>query len=117
MIEKIAEVAHEVNRAYCAAIGDTSQPAWQDAPEWQRFSALDGVRAHIENASMTPEESHESWMAAKQAAGWVWGPVKDPEKREHPCMVPYSELPLEQRIKDYLFGAVVQAMAKESNND
>ena len=40
------------------------------------------------------------------------GPVKDPEKKEHPCFLPYDELPLSQRIKDYLFTAVVEAALK-----
>lgn len=31
-IELIAQVAHEINRAYCQAIGDDSQPCWNDAP-------------------------------------------------------------------------------------
>jgi hypothetical protein len=49
-------------------------------------------------------------MADKEADGWKHGPVKDPEKKEHPCMVPYGQLPAEQRAKDYLFIAVVKAM-------
>lgn len=105
----IAMVAHEVNRAYCAAIGDTSQPAWGDAPDWQRESAIAGVEAHA-NGGLTPEQSHESWLEQKRRDGWSYGPVKDPEKREHPCFVPYNELPQEQRVKDYLFGAVCKAM-------
>ena len=40
-IEKIAKACHEVNRAYCLALGDTSQPAWEDAPQ---FSAGLGFR-------------------------------------------------------------------------
>jgi hypothetical protein len=106
--DQIAKVAHEVNRAYCAAIGDLSQPAWEDAPDWQRSSAIKGVQE-----VMTPEQRHESWLADKREAGWKYGPVKDPEKKEHPCFVPYAELPLEQRVKDYLFGAVVAAMKGE----
>jgi hypothetical protein len=110
---QIAEVCHEVNRAYCQAIGDNSQPEWIHAPEWQRVSAIGGVNAHIGSGlEMTPEGSHESWMKQKIADGWKHGPVKDAEKKEHPCMVSYSELPVEQRTKDYLFRAVVHTLAK-----
>lgn len=105
----IAKVAHEVNRAYCTAIGDDSQPEWDVAPEWQRESAIAGVQAHLDGA-LTPEESHESWSAVKLAEGWTYGEVKDPEAKTHPCLVPYSDLPLEQRVKDYLFGAVVRSL-------
>ena len=104
-----ARAAHEANRAYCIAIGDTSQPSWDDAPDWQKQSALAGVDGVL--SGNTPEQSHESWMAHKLADGWKYGPVKNPETKEHPCMVPYSELPLDQRFKDDIFGAVVRAVA------
>jgi hypothetical protein len=105
----IAQVAHEVNRAYCKAIGDDSQSAWDDAPAWQTDSAVKGVRFHLNNDA-TPEQSHESWMAQKAAEGWRYGPVKDAEAKTHPCFCAYSELPQEQRVKDYLFKAVIETM-------
>lgn len=106
----IARVAHEINRAYCASLGDTSQPAWEDAPEWQQQSAIAGVEMHLANPDATPEQSHESWLAQKVAAGWVYGEVKDAEKKEHPCCRPYDELPAEQKSKDYLFRSVVHML-------
>lgn len=108
--QDIARVAHEVNRAYCAALGDDSHPTWENAPEWQRSSAVAGVQLHLNNPDTTPEQSHESWLKQKRAEGWTWGEVKDPVKREHPCMAPYAELPIEQRVKDHLFRAVVRAL-------
>lgn len=111
-VAAIAMVAHEVNRAYCAGTGDTSQPSWEDAPEWQKASAMAGVQMHLANPDATPEQSHESWLAQKLADGWVYGEVKDAEKKEHPCVKPYAELPEAQKVKDYLFRAVVHAMAK-----
>ena len=106
----IARVAHEINRAYCASLGDTSQPAWEDAPKWQQQSAIAGVEMHLANPDATPEQSHESWLAQKVAAGWVYGEVKDAEKKEHPCCRPYDELPQEQKAKDYLFRSVVHML-------
>jgi hypothetical protein len=108
----IARVAHEANRAYCAALGDDSQPAWEDAPEWQRTSAVNGVRYHLENPNAQPWDSHENWYAEKVADGWTYGPVKNPDKKEHPCMVPYNELPFEQRLKDQLFISVVRGLSR-----
>src|SRR4051812_43432762 len=108
-IEACARAAHETNRAYCIAIGDTSQPAWDDAPEWQRTSALNGIRGAL--AGNTPEQSHNGWLAEKEATGWKFGPVKNPDRKEHPCMVPYADLPPTQRAKDGLYIAVVRAVA------
>lgn len=111
--EQIARIAHETNRAYCASIGDNSQPSWEDAPEWQKASARVGVEFHVDRlqvgSEVPPSASHESWLEQKKADGWKYGPVKDADKKEHPCFVPYEQLPLEQRMKDYLFGAIVSA--------
>jgi hypothetical protein len=103
-----AQAAHEVNRAYCVALGDTTQPPWENAPLWQRESAINGTKGAL--AGATPEESHASWLREKAAAGWKFGLVKDPEKKEHPCFVPYSLLPAEQRAKDALFVGTVRAV-------
>jgi len=107
---EIAAVAHEVDRAYCLAMGDTSQPAWSDAPPWQRESAVAGVEFHLRTPDATPEASHERWLSQKVADGWVYGEVKDPERKIHPCIRPYAELPVEQRAKYHLFGAVVRSL-------
>lgn len=107
--DEIAKLAHEVNRVYCESIGDKSQPLWEDAPEWQKLSALAGVAFVIGNPDAPASANHESWLAVKRAAGWVYGPVKDADKKTHHCMVPFDELPKEQQIKDKLFRAVVKA--------
>lgn len=110
VILSAARAAHEANRSWCFALGDFSQPLWEEAPEWQRNSALAGVRAIHANPATTPEQSHQSWMEQKASDGWTWGPVKDPETKTHPCMVPYDLLPIEQRAKDHIFGQVVRAL-------
>ncbi|MBE3035719.1 MAG: hypothetical protein IMZ70_01345 [Candidatus Atribacteria bacterium] len=109
-IEQIAELGHETNRAYCRLLADFSQRDWHDAPQWQKDSAISGVKFHLENPDATPSHSHEEWLRVKQDEGWKYGPVKDPEKKEHPCCVPYDDLPLEQRIKDTLFTSIVAAL-------
>lgn len=108
-ILETARLCHEVNRGYCEALGDTSQVPWEDAPGWQRESAVAGVQAIINHPEMTPQQSHAQWMLQKVQDGWMYGSVKDAEKKTHPCLVPYAELPQHQRLKDVLFGAVVRA--------
>lgn len=106
-IWRAAELAYEANRLYCYSIGDFSFKSWKDAPDWQRDTNIVGVRAVIDGA--TPEQLHQSWCAHKRADGWVYGEVKDPEKKTHPCLVPYADLPAAQRVKDQLFRDVVTA--------
>ncbi len=109
-VAHIARVAHEVNRAYCESIGDTSQVPWEDAPDWQRERAIKGVRFHLDHPEATPEDSHKSWLEEKARTGWKYGPEKSENQHTHPCIKPYAELPQEQRSKDYLFRAVVHAL-------
>jgi len=107
----IAAVCHEANRAYCWQLGDASQPSWDDAPDWQRSSAIDGVQFHLANPNAGPDASHNNWLAEKERDGWIYGPVKDPDAKKHPCMVPFGDLPPEQQAKDRLFSAIVRALA------
>jgi hypothetical protein len=109
----IARVCHEVNRAYCESLGDISQPIWEEAPEWQKQSALVGVALHLEHPKASPSASHDSWWSQKIHDGWRYGPVKNAEQKTHRCMVPFAELPREQQAKDYIFRAIVHALAKE----
>jgi hypothetical protein len=109
-IDQIAQVAHEINRAYCQAIGDLSQPTWADAPQWQKHSAMAGVRFHIDCPNAGTSDSHDSWLAQKRKEGWSYGPVKDADLKQHPCFVPYEELPTEQKAKDFLFRQVVHSL-------
>jgi hypothetical protein len=110
-IVKIAAVCHEANRMWCACNGDHSQPEWLDAPDWQIDSAINGVEHAMKHPDAKPEDSHSNWMALKIAEGWVYGEVKDPTAKTHPCMVPYDQLPVFQRKKDALFLAIVRALA------
>jgi hypothetical protein len=109
----IAKVAHEANRAYCASQGDLSQVPWEQAPDWQRLSAIDGVQAIHNKTVQKPEDSHANWMRRKAADGWTYGPVKSESEKTHPCMVPYEQLPAGQKVKDSLFFAIVTTLLKE----
>ena len=108
--DRVAILCHEVNRAYCKSIGDDSQVPWEEAPQWQKDSALNGVMFHMQNPNSTPADSHEKWLYEKYQKGWVYGPEKDPDKKEHPCIVPFEDLPTEQRAKDYIFHAIVRTL-------
>lgn len=107
--EATARACHEANRAYCISNGDYSQPAWDDAPQWQTDSARNGVQFHLDYPHAGPVGSHDNWMKGKLAEGWVYGETKDTEAKTHHCLVPYEELPLEQRMKDSIFVATFKA--------
>jgi hypothetical protein len=110
--EQIARVCHETNKGYCESIGDNSQKSWDEAEQWQRDSAIKGVAFALVNPNAPASSQHDAWLADKKRDGWKYGAVKDPVKKEHPCFVSYEELPIEQRLKDHLFKAVVRAFVE-----
>lgn len=114
MSHQIARVVHDANRSYCQAIGDYSQKSWEQAEEWQRVSAIKGVEAVLDGSAQTAEEQHQLWCHEKKRTGWTYGAVKDPDNKKHPCLVPYAELPPEQRRKDHLFRAIVLALVADT---
>lgn len=111
-LAKIAEACHEMNRAYCFLIGDNSQVPWAVADQWQKESAVKGVAFKLANPAATPQSQHDAWCRDKIEDGWIWGSVKDADAKTHPCLKPYNTLPREQKVKDYIFQAVVKGMTE-----
>uniref|UniRef100_A0A2I3SYJ4 Ryanodine receptor 2 n=1 Tax=Pan troglodytes TaxID=9598 RepID=A0A2I3SYJ4_PANTR len=43
------------------------------------------------------ENIHELWVMNKIELGWQYGPVRDDNKRQHPCLVEFCKLPEQER--------------------
>ena len=106
----IAKVCHQANKAWCESEGDDSQKDWHDAEQWQRESAINGVKFRLENPNAKHDAQHNAWMAEKINDGWVYGDIKDADKKTHPCIVPFEQLSIFQQKKDALFCAIVDAL-------
>jgi hypothetical protein len=109
-ILSIAKVCYQANKAWCEANGDNSQKDWDDAEQWQRDSAINGVKFKIDNPNAGEDAQHNAWMKEKVDAGWIYGETKDAEKKTHPCIVAFNKLPEFQQKKDALFCAIVEAL-------
>lgn len=110
-IEKAARAAHEVNRVYSREVmDDDSHLPWHNAPEWVRDSVFEGVRHIARQPDLTAAEIHGLWMDRKLSEGWVYGDRRDERAKTHPCLVPFHQLPVTEKVKDALFGAVVRAV-------
>lgn len=108
---EIAQVAHEINRAYCAALGDNSQKSWAEAEAWQRDASIVQTQLHIGQPTAGASASHDAWMKQKLDDGWVHGAVKDGVAKTHPDIVPFEQLPVTSQAKDAIFRAVVLNLA------
>lgn len=106
-VEQVAEICHEANRAYSKSIGEEPKASWGDSSDAIKKSAIDGVLYRWANPEVSPADMHNNWLAFKQEQGYVYGEKIDNEAKTHPCIVEYSELPEEQKIKDSLFISIV----------
>lgn len=43
---------------------------------------------------------HEVWAQNRMNDGWTYGPVRDDLNKKHPCLVPYEELPENEKEYD-----------------
>lgn len=120
-VEQTARVCHEALRAYCQTLGDNSLVPWNEAPEWQKDSSRDGVRFQFAQfaAGVDPSASstHDEWLRQRRAAGWKYGQNKDGQAKEHPLLVAYADLPLAEKLKDYLFAAICKAFSQAAADD
>ena len=98
--ERVAELICHLT--WCAYQLGCGQPYNEQPTEAQLDSQANGYRRFLENPRMTPEDNHNNWMAFRSAQGWKYGPVKNEATKEHPDLVPFSELPLVERNKDIM---------------
>ena len=97
--EFIAQVRHAVWVGFQIGVG---QDYNIEMNEDQRESLYDGIDYADNNSNRTPENNHENWMKEKIKQGWVYGPIKSFEKKEHPDLVPFNELPEIEQRKDIM---------------
>ncbi len=46
------------------------------------------------------ENAHDLWARQRLAEGWTCGPRRDDALKQHPCLVPYAELPESEKRYD-----------------
>lgn len=54
----------------------------------------------IELTEAIAENTHEVWSWNRMNEGWTYGPERDDRKKEHPDLIPYSELPESEKAYD-----------------
>ena len=46
------------------------------------------------------ENTHDVWAAERIRQGWTYGPQRDDQAKQTPCLVPYCDLPEEEKVFD-----------------
>lgn len=53
----------------------------------------------LELSEQIAENVHEVWALSRMAEGWTYGKERNDQLKQHPCLIPYDELP--EIEKDY----------------
>ena len=54
----------------------------------------------IQQSEALAKNIHEVWSAGRIAEGWVYGESRNDELKQHPCLVPYEDLPESEKEYD-----------------
>jgi hypothetical protein len=111
-VESIAQVVHEIQVAFTRQLSDYSLKPWSETPEDVKAITIAAVKHHTDYPEDGAKESHDNWVDGKIVQGWKYGPVKDAIKKEHPSLIPFAELPLNERIKDALVVQTIHSLIK-----
>ena len=69
-------------------------------PEPMDLSSVDLPESLIQLSERIAENVHEVWAKARMDEGWTYGGKREKKKKKHPCLVPYDELPEEEKEYD-----------------
>ncbi len=72
----------------------------QYRPQPVDTSAVELPAEMMELAELMAENVHEVWAQTRMEQGWTYGPKRDDAQKKHPCLVPYAELPEEEKLYD-----------------
>ena len=64
------------------------------------LSSVDLPESLIQLSERIAENVHEVWAKARMDEGWTYGEKRDDIHKKHPCLVPYDELPEEEKEYD-----------------
>lgn len=110
-VDKVFAYVHEINRAIRYINGQDPGPVLENMKELNPAKYA-GIRKEVEDRlyremGMSAEMQHQRWIYAKLLDGWTYGPKEDSEKKMHPSMRSFRDLPAEERLKDVVFVAVI----------
>jgi hypothetical protein len=114
IVRDCAEGAWDVYDVYCSLIGEDTPNDFRDAPKHMRDSIKDLVKTILSGdfsgETIDGEELHSQWVVFLKDAGWKWGIALDVHAKQHPSLVSYELLPVDQRCKADLLAATIKGL-------
>ena len=96
--EDLARICHEAHLALRIGLNSSADDMHFDAlPQERKDVVINEVRMFREGKSLVAV--HAAWVHWMLHQGWELGPVRDREKKIHPNLVPYEDLPVEEQAK------------------
>ena len=54
----------------------------------------------LELSELLARNVHEAWAQQRLAEGWKYGAKRNDDQKEHPCLIPYEDLPENEKEYD-----------------
>lgn len=54
----------------------------------------------MELSELLAKNTHDLWAKGRISEGWKYGPERNDTRKEHPCLIPYNELPENEKKYD-----------------
>lgn len=110
-LDGIGRVIHEALSAWNVANGQPAYDGWDTLDDAGKASTLESVQFVLSHPNVGAGAQHAQWVQQKEAAGWSYAETRDNDKKHHPMMVPFTDLPEDEQRKDALLNAIVLALS------
>jgi len=101
--DDIAQISYETARAWSRVTGGERLPSWGSLSDREKRRAISDAERLRPPPEATLAEWHAARVAEMKADKWVYGEKKDTDRKVHPCLVPFEDLPRSEIVKIGLF--------------
>lgn len=108
-LNQIAKTCHIVHTTFSQAIGHGTQPSFDEVSEAHKNTIISSIEKILSGEITSPMQSHDNFVKEKLEAGWKHSDEYSIENKTNPRLVPFSELPNSNRIKEELFFNTVKS--------
>lgn len=101
---EVAKECHIANNALMVSNGEIENPVdWNELDTHTKNINLASVLKIYDYPNLTAEDIHDEWMLNKIDDGWVYGEVKDVERKTHPLICDFDSMNDIDKMKDQIF--------------